>query len=241
MFHTIKQFYQQSFPMKTPPPFGSRHVINTLLFFCVSLSLASANDVYWTGSVSSNWSDASNWSNNLPSTPGTANTIINAGSPNNSPEVSTDGNSTVGALYLSTDAGLSVSGGSLSVGGWLLTGQFGVSRVLDVAGGALSVAGTLALGNGGFQGNVNISGGTVTANGLSINTVSGSIMNSGGTGSFVTPLANPQQREFLDHEQSQYPWLRQHEWLVGQCRHQQQSRQRGHDGCGSGRQSCDDV
>ncbi len=171
----------------------SKILLNSTALFvcCAALPSASAQDVFWNGSTSSNWSVASNWTANLPSTPGTANTIINPGNPNNSPEVSTTGNSTVNALYLSIDAGLSVvAGGSLDVGGWLVTGQFGQSRTLDVSGGSLSVSGALALGNGGYQGNVNISGGSLTANGLSINTGSGSIMNLGGVGSFVTPTAN---------------------------------------------------
>ena len=145
--------------------------------------------VYWAGSVSSDWANVNNWSGGLPSTSGVGDAIINPGSPNATPQVSSVV-STVGQTYVSTGAGLNiVSGGQLTTVS-LVTGQWGNSNVVDVSGGALNISSSLLLGNNGYDGKINISGGTVTANYLSINTGGGAKMNIGGLGSFIAPVSN---------------------------------------------------
>lgn len=146
--------------------------------------------VYWNGSVSSDWADAANWTNGLPSEPGAGDAIINPGSPFATPVVSTPVPATVGQTYISTGAGLNVASGGQLTTISLVTGIWGNSNVVDVAGGALNITSNLLLGNGGFDGKINISGGSVTANNLSINTGGGAKMNLGGSGSFIAPIAN---------------------------------------------------
>ena len=146
--------------------------------------------VYWAGSVSSDWANVNNWSGGLPSTSGAGDAIINPGSPNATPQVSSVTDATVGNIYVSVGAGLNiVSGGQLTTVS-LITGQWGNSNVVDVSGGALNISSNLMLGNSGYDGKINISGGTVTANYLSINTGGGAKMNIGGLGSFIAPVSN---------------------------------------------------
>jgi hypothetical protein len=146
--------------------------------------------VTWNGSVSSDWANVNNWGGGLPSTSGAGDAIINQGSPNNKPQVSSVVGATVGNIYVSIGAGLNiVSGGQLSTIS-LITGQWGNSNVVDVSGGTLNISNNLLLGNSGYDGKLNISGGSVTANNLSINAAGGAKMNIGGTGSFIAPVSN---------------------------------------------------
>ncbi len=146
--------------------------------------------VYWNGSGSSDWANASNWTGGLPSTSGAGDAIINPGSPNAKPVISTAVAATAGQTYVSIGAGLQMTaGGSLTTVS-LVTGQWGNSNVVDVSGGNLTISSNLLLGNGGYDGKINISGGTVTANYLSINTGGGAKMNIGGSGAFIAPVSN---------------------------------------------------
>ena len=163
----------------------------TALAIITVLPGAAQADVIWNGSSSSDWATAANWTGGLPSDLLAGNAIINPGSPNATPLVSTAANTTIGQLYLSTGGALQVvTGGSLSVASDLVTGVFGNSGVVDVSGGTLTLGGYLNMGAGGFDGKVNISGGTVTAANLSINTTGGALMNLGGSGTFIAPSSN---------------------------------------------------
>ena len=145
-------------------------------------------DVYWNGSVSSSWSNPANWTGGLPSGGGAGNAVINPGTPFATPVVSTAGNATLGQLYISIAAGLSVvSGGQLSIGSDLITGNWGNSGAVNVSGGSLSINGLLNMGAGVHgDGDLIISAGTVTAGSLSINTTGGASMDLSGSGSFIT-------------------------------------------------------
>jgi len=126
----------------------------------------------WVGSVSSEWVEVNNWSNGLPSEArGDASVLLNTPSPNFNPYISTTGNTIPNDLYIGVGAGLVVgSGGELTVGRNLFTGQWGSSGVVDVSGGILNIAGTLYLRNANYNGKIKISdGGRVVANDLSIN------------------------------------------------------------------------
>ncbi len=163
--------------------------LTTVAAFSSMLESAHAA-VYWSGSVSSDWADASNWSGGLPSTSGAGDAIINPGSPNAKPVISTAVAATVGQTYISTGAGLQITaGGSLTTVS-LVTGQWGNSNVVDVSGGSLTISSHLLLGNAGYDGKINISAGTVTANNLSINVTGGAKMNIGGSGAFIAPVSN---------------------------------------------------
>lgn len=167
-----------------------KSVIKQSALLCsMALCTPAFADTVWSGSTSSDWSAAANWSGGvLPSTPGSGNTVINPGAPFLSPVVSTLGNTTVGQVYLSIGVGMSVvSGGQLSVASDFVTGIWGNSLTLNVSGGALNMGGYLNMGAGGFDGDVSISGGTVTAGLLSINTLGGAAMDISGSGSFVAP------------------------------------------------------
>ena len=143
-------------------------------------------DVYWNGSVDADWANAANWTGGLPGQPGAGNAIINPGSPNLTPTVTTLGNTTVGQIYVSINAGLSVTGGSLASSD-LVTGLWGDSGLVSVSGGRLSLSGYLNMSPGGsYDGDVSISGGTLESAALSIDTTKGSQMTITGTGSYVT-------------------------------------------------------
>jgi autotransporter-associated beta strand protein len=143
-------------------------------------------DVYWNGSVDADWANVANWTGGGPGEPGAGNAIINPGSPNAIPTVSTLGNITVGQIYVSINAGLNVTGGSLASSD-LVTGLFGNSGVVSVSGGQLSLSGYLNMSPGGnYDGDVSISGGTLESSALSINTSGGARMSITGTGSYVT-------------------------------------------------------
>ena len=163
--------------------------VTTVAAFSLVLQSAHAA-VYWNGSVSSDWAETSNWSGGLPSTSGAGDAIINPGSPNVKPVISTPVAATVGQTYVSIGAGLQVTtGGSLTTVS-LITGIWGHSDVVDVSGGSLTISDNFLLGYSGYDGKMNISGGTVTANNLSINMGGGAKMNLGGSGAFIAPVSN---------------------------------------------------
>ena len=142
-------------------------------------------DVFWNGGVDADWANAANWTGGSPSQAGAGNAIINPGSPNATPTVSTLGNTTVGQIYVSINAGLDVIGGSLASSD-LVTGNWGNSGVVSVSDGRLTLSSYLNMGAGGFDGDVSISGGKLESSALSINTSGGARMSITGTGSYVT-------------------------------------------------------
>jgi len=142
-------------------------------------------DVYWNGGVDADWANAANWTGGSPSQVGASNAIVNPGSPNATPTVSTLGNTTVGQIYVSINAGLNVTGGSLNSSD-LVTGIWGNSGVVSVSDGRLTLSSYLNMGAGGFDGDVSISGGTLESSALSIKTTGGARMSITGTGSYVT-------------------------------------------------------
>ena len=142
-------------------------------------------DVFWNGGVDADWANAANWTGGSPSQAGAGNAIINPGSPNATPTVSTLGNTAVGQIYVSINAGLNVSGGSLASSD-LVTGNWGNSGVVSVSDGRLTLSSYLNMGAGGFDGDVSISGGKLESSALSINTSGGARMSITGTGSYVT-------------------------------------------------------
>ena len=166
----------------------NRHLMSALrvVAFILSGTLAPVQaDVYWNGSADADWANATNWTGGSPSQPGAGNAIINPGSPNATPTVSTLGNTTVGQIYVSIGAGLNVTGGSLASSD-LVTGIWGNSDVVSVSAGRLALSSYLNMGAGGFDGDVSVSGGTLESSALSINTSGGARMSITGTGSYVT-------------------------------------------------------
>ena len=167
----------------------NRHLWSALSVAAIVLSWAHCApvqaDVYWNGSADADWANSANWSGGSPSQPGAGNAIINPGSPNATPTVSTLGNTTVGQIYVSIGAGLNVTGGSLASSD-LVTGNWGNSGVVSVSDGRLALSSYLNMGAGGFDGDVSISGGMLESSALSINTSGGARMSITGTGSYVT-------------------------------------------------------
>jgi len=164
---------------------------------CAALTSAQAiADISWNGSTSSDWSIASNWSGGSPSDPAAGNTVINQGSPNAVPVVSTMGNKTAGQVYIGTGAGLNVSsGGQLSMTD-LITGANGNSGGVIVTGGLLRMSGYLNLGAGGKDGKIDISGGIVESTALSINSTGGAAMNISDKGTFITASSQLENVKF---------------------------------------------
>ena len=167
----------------------NRHLWSALSVVAVVFSAAHVAplqaDVFWNGSADADWANAANWTGGSPSQPGAGNAIINPGSPNATPTVSTLGNTTAGQIYVSIDAGLNVTGGSLTASD-LVTGNWGNSGVVSVSGGRLALSSYLNMGAGGFDGDVSISGGALESSALSINTSGGARMTITGTGSYIT-------------------------------------------------------
>jgi len=179
-------FHMKNITYKNPLTIAA---LTALAIFTV-LPAVSRADVSWNGSTSSDWANPANWNGGLPSVLGAGNAIINPGSPNTTPIVSTLGNTTVADTYMNIGAALQVvSGGSLTTG-QLVTGVWGNSGVVDVSGGSLTMTSYLNLGAGNYDGKINISGGTVTANALSINSTGGAGMNLGASGRFIAPDSN---------------------------------------------------
>lgn len=153
----------------------------------LSLTVAQAGTVYWTGVTSTAWTDASNWSANTPPAAGDT-VILNAGSPY-TPVVSTSGNVTTGQIYVSIGGGLNVfSGGNLAMSD-LVTGNWGNSGGVIVTGGQMTMSGYLNLGAGGYDGKIAISGGTVQSAALSINSTGGAGMDISGSGKYTTDIS----------------------------------------------------
>jgi hypothetical protein len=160
----------------------------TMCVFFLALGASTVQaDVYWNGTASTDWTDVSNWTNGFPSDIGAGNTILNQGSPFTA-VVSTLGNTTTGQIYMSTNGGLNVvPGGSLSTSD-LVTGAFGNSGGVIVTGGLLTMSGYLNLGANAFDGKIDISGGIVQSAALSINSTGGAGMNISGAGTYITDI-----------------------------------------------------
>lgn len=154
---------------------------------CGMQSPVMAGTVYWTGTVSTAWTDSSNWVGSVPPSAGDT-VILNQGSPY-TPVVSSTGLSTTGQIYLGVTGGLNVfPGGALSLTDFI-TGNWGNSSGTIVTGGQMSMSGLLNLGAGGFDGKVDISGGVVESAALSINSSGGAGMNISGSGKYITDIS----------------------------------------------------
>ena len=162
--------------------------VTTIVVFA-TLSTSARADVYWNGTVSSDWSDPANWINGLPSAGGAGNAVINPWGSFQTPIVSTLGNTTVGQLYLAPGGGLNIVGGGQLSTVDLITGNWGSSSAVNITGGTLSISGILNMGVNGNDGDVIISSGTITAPTLSINTAGGASLDISGTGSFITAFS----------------------------------------------------
>jgi hypothetical protein len=107
----------------------------TLLF----ASSASALACTWSGATSTDWSDATNWSGCANGTPGSSDDVT-IGTASKEPTVSS-GTATANSITLTHDATLTVSGGSLTVGGQVTAPS---TSNVSLSGGSLSF-GTLLL------------------------------------------------------------------------------------------------
>lgn len=154
---------------------------------CGMQSPVMAGTVYWAGTVSTAWTDSSNWVGSVPPSAGDT-VILNQGSPY-TPVVSSTGLSTTGQIYLGVTGGLNVfPGGALSLTDFI-TGNWGNSSGTIVTGGQMSMSGLLNLGAGGFDGKVDISGGIVESAALSINSSGGAGMNISASGKYITDIS----------------------------------------------------
>ena len=150
-------------------------------------SSAQAGTVYWVGTVSTDWTNSSNWSSSTPPSAGDT-VILNQGSPY-TPVVSTAGNPTTGQIYLGITGGLNIfPGGVLSMTDFI-TGNWGNSSGTIVTGGQMTMSGILNLGAGGFDGKIDISGGIVQSALLSINSTGGAGMNISGNGKYIVDVS----------------------------------------------------
>jgi hypothetical protein len=156
------------------------------MIILTATTVPSPTDVQWNGSASDNWATPANWTGGLPSSPLALNAIINPGSPNAAPTVSTPGNTTNAQLYVGINAALNiVTGGQLTVASDLVTGNWGDSGPITVSGGTLTMGGYLNLGPvAPYVGTISITGGTVTAAHLSLGNPNAK-MDISGTGKFV--------------------------------------------------------
>lgn len=154
---------------------------------CGMQSPVMAGTVYWAGTVSTEWTESSNWVGSVPPSAGDT-VILNQGSPY-TPVVSSTGLSTTGQIYLGVTGGLNVfPGGALSLTDFI-TGNWGNSSGTIVTGGQMSMSGLLNLGAGGFDGKVDISGGIVESAALSININGGAGMNISASGKYITDIS----------------------------------------------------
>jgi len=168
-------------------PTGGFVIACVVCLTLLGMSAVQAGTVYWAGTVSTDWTDSSNWSGSVP--PSTGDTVIlNPGSPY-TPVVSTSGNPTLGTTIVSIGGGLNVfAGGPLSLTN-LYTGYWGNSGGTIVTGGLLTMSGYLNLGTNGYDGKVDISGGIVQSAALSINSSGGAGMNISGNGKYITDIS----------------------------------------------------
>jgi len=168
-------------------PTGGFAIACVVCLALLGMSSAEAGTVYWAGTVSTDWTNSSNWSGSVPPSAGDT-VVLNQGSPY-TPVVSTSGNPTTGQVYVSIGAGLNVfAGGELSMTD-LVTGVWGNSGGTIVTGGLLTMSGLLNLGAGGYDGKVDISGGIVQSAALSINSSGGAGMNISGNGKYITDIS----------------------------------------------------
>ena len=147
----------------------------------------------WRATVNSDWGTAANWLDaQLPSDPATGigTTYIDAFNP--LPVVSTLGNTTPAALYITPNAGMSVvSGGQLSIAANLEYGNMagGDCLPINITGGELNVGNYITMGYGdypaGHVAQLNISGGTVTAGNIAIHTTGKAKLDISGNGKFI--------------------------------------------------------
>ena len=144
-------------------------------------------DVYWAGTVSTDWTNSANWVGGVPPTTG-VNVVLNQGSPF-TPVVSTSGNPTTGQIYVGVGGGLNIFPGSLLSMSDFVTGNWGNSGGTIVTGGTMAMSGFLNLGAGGFDGKIDISGGVVQSAALSINSTGGAAMNISGSGRYITDIS----------------------------------------------------
>jgi len=144
-------------------------------------------DVYWGGTVSTDWTNSANWVNGVQPTTG-VNVVLNQGSPY-TPVVSTSGNPTTGQIYIGAGGGLNMfPGGILSMSDFV-TGANGNSGGTIVTGGQMNMSGLLNLGAAGYDGKIDISGGVVQSAALSINASGGAAMNISGSGKYITDIS----------------------------------------------------
>ncbi len=144
-------------------------------------------DAYWSGTVSTDWTNSANWVGGLPPTTG-ENVVLNAGTPY-APVVSTTGNATTGQIYLGVGGGLNMSPGSILSMSDFITGNWGPSGGTIVTAGQMNMIGLLNLGAGTHDGKIDISGGVVQSAALSINTTGGASMNISGSGMYITAIS----------------------------------------------------
>ena len=173
----------------------SKHTFLRRSFVCVLVCSAVMSmvqspvqaDVYWAGTVSTDWTNSANWVGGVPPTTGVT-VVLNQGSPY-TPVVSTTGNPTTGQIYLGVGGGLNMFPGSLLSMSDFVTGNWGNSGGTIVTGGTMAMSGYLNLGAGGFDGKIDISGGVVQSAALSINSSGGAAMNISGSGKYVTDIS----------------------------------------------------
>lgn len=167
----------------------SRGIILLVLLAAIAPSASVFADTVWQGTVSNDWSTAANWSLGLPGT-GNGAVIINPGGVNGDPVISTAGNTTNGQqVYMSIGPTLTVdTGGQLTCSDFV-TGVWGASGLVTISGGQLTMTGYLNMGASGFEGDLLVTGGTVTAANLSINTSGGASIDMTG-GQLIFPSGN---------------------------------------------------
>jgi len=168
-------------------PTGGFAIACVVCLALLGMSSAEAGTVYWAGTVSTDWTNSSNWSGSVPPSAGDT-VILNQGSPY-TPVVSTTGNPTTGQIYLGISGGLNIfPGGALSMTDFI-TGNWGNSGGTIVTGGQMTMSGYLNLGAGGYDGKIAISNGIVESAALSINASGGAGMNISGNGTYITGIS----------------------------------------------------
>jgi autotransporter-associated beta strand protein len=180
------------------------------VFACLFLSPQPAFAAYrnWTGSVSTDWSTAGNWSASIPGISDNADFAVAF---SNQPSLSADW--TVGGLWMTTssvaqDVTLSSSGGTLTIQGNVINGTAGLGILIDnpnsytlTITAPIKLGGTQAWRNNSGNlftvgaGGVDLNGRAFTIDGTGNTTVTGVMSNSGtltkaGTGTLTLSGAN---------------------------------------------------